>query len=86
MSEQTEFDEAVSQFKLCEGPSTGGCGCTGNCLQHQLAKIRQKYDTMYDGDEYWFSDQLHGALKKRQGDSGRHGADLNPDNYWTGVS
>ncbi|MEO0561580.1 MAG: hypothetical protein AAF125_05685 [Chloroflexota bacterium] len=88
MSEATEFEEIASNYDECSGvkPGAMGCACTGRCLGSKLAKLRQKYDAGYEGDEYWWSDQAHGGLKKRPGDSGRHGAPLNAENYWTGAN
>ena len=82
MTEREEFDDTVAKYTECEAPV---CACMGGCLGNLLAIVRKKYDGDYEGEEHWWSDQLHGALKKREGDSGRVGAALNADNYWKGV-
>lgn len=87
MSEREEFDEIVKAYRECGGvkPGGGGCGCMGGCLGHHLALLRKKYDHLYDATHGWWSDQAHGVLKMRAGDSGRNGAPLNAENYWAGA-
>lgn len=85
MSEREEFDELVKTYKVCSGPDRGGCACMGSCLGHYLAKLRKKYDHEYEGEGYWMSDQLHGLLKTRPGDSGEMCTPLTAENYWTGA-
>lgn len=87
MSERKEFDELVAAHKPCSAiePGGGGCACMGGCLGHHLGALRKKYDPHYTGVEHWWSDQLHGSLLKRPGDSGRAGAPLTAENYWTGA-
>ena len=85
--ERAEFKAAVAERKECEGvkPGGGGCACTGRCLGSALAVIRKKYDSNHEDLGQWISDQLHGVLRIRPGDSGRPCAVINAENYWTGV-
>ena len=85
MSERDEFDVLVSKYAECPAVFDGGCACLGRCLGHQLGKLRKKYDKDHEGAGHWWSDQLHGALLTRPGDSGRTGAPLTAGNYWTGA-
>ncbi len=87
MTEREEFDALVSQYKECRAASEEGnaCACMGGCLGNHLAILRRKYDANYTGEGHWWSDQLHGALLIRPGDSGRTGSPLTASNYWTGA-
>lgn len=85
--ERALFAGLVERFLECPGASkTGhGCACLGGCLGSMLAQLRKQYDCNYPDGPRWWSDQLHGGLLIRPGDSGRTGAALNAENYWTGV-
>ena len=85
MSEQSEFDELIVRYEKCTAVHNGGCACIGTCLGSHLAVLRKKYDGDHASSGTWWSDQLHGKLSIRPGDSGRHGAGLTAENYWTGV-
>lgn len=84
MTERDEFAVLAAEHQECKAVNDGGCACLGTCLGHHLAKLRCKYDANHTGPVWW-SDQLHGWLLIRDGDSGRAGAALNADNYWTGA-
>jgi hypothetical protein len=85
--EWEEFNKLIAQYSECTGVmgGGGGCACAGGCLGNHLALLRKKFDHHYTGTERWFSDQGHCSLLVRPGDSGRHGAPLNADNYWSGA-
>jgi hypothetical protein len=85
--ERKEFEAIVAEYRECGGVKEGGggCACMGGCLGNKLAQLRKKYDHNYAGTHAWWSDQLHGKLLVRPGDSGRHGAPLNAESYWTGT-
>ena len=86
-AEREEFDALVIAYEECPSVKIGGggCPCVGMCLGSQLAWLRRKYDFNYSGVGRWWSDRLRGSLLIRPGDSGRPGAVLSAENYWTGA-
>ena len=58
----------------------------GGCLGNALALLRKASDHLHEGENHWWSDQGHCALKKREHDSGRTGQPLTSENYYPSLT